>query len=218
MLTYFLVAVIMFPFLITNLTFWFWIVHVLWFDLDLSTNKNNQFVQLLHALSFVGSYIVMVTATVLLVILNPDFIAERARLEHHSVAFAWALNILIHYVPPVILTADLLLSTEHIRKRHRIHLNYRGNNSRRSTRMIRDALKVVWAYGAPIGLVGIWLAAGFTIEGVYGVTNYKSDGPRVGTAKVPGPFTKPTDRLSEDGWIVGRGQDSRSVHTNAVQA
>ncbi|GAM18830.1 hypothetical protein SAMD00019534_020050 [Acytostelium subglobosum LB1] len=169
-LGYFITATIMFPFLITNLTFWFWLIHVLWFELDLTTNKNNIFIQLLHAVSFVGSWIVMVTATILLVILNPDFIAQRAHEEHHSVAFAWLLNVWVHYIPPILLTLDMFVFKEHIRKRHHIILSREHNTNRRM--WVQDVLKVVWAYLAPIGIVGIWLGAGFTIQVVYGVTNF----------------------------------------------
>eukprot|EP01132_Coremiostelium_polycephalum_P001526 gene1526-1921_t len=69
-------------------------------------------------INFVGSYVIMVTSIILLVILNPDFIATRAKLEGHSVASGWILNILIHWIPPVLLTGDLFLHRDHIRKRH----------------------------------------------------------------------------------------------------
>ncbi|EFA75711.1 hypothetical protein PPL_10764 [Heterostelium album PN500] len=168
-LAYFITATVMFPFLITNLTFWFWLIHTLWFELDITSNKNNIWIQMLHALSFVGSWIVMITATILLVILNPDFIKSRAEKEHHSVVFAWLLNVLIHYIPPVLVTVDLFLHREHHRKRHRIILSKQRNTTRV---WVKDSIKVIWAYCAPMAVVGIWLGVGFTPENVYGVTNY----------------------------------------------
>ncbi|EGG21860.1 hypothetical protein DFA_01746 [Cavenderia fasciculata] len=168
-LAYFVTATVMFPFLITNLTFWFWLIHTLWFELDVTTNKNNIFIQLLHAVSFVGSYIVMITATILLVILNPDFISQRAEMENHSVAFAWLLNVWIHYIPPILLTLDLFLHKEHIRKRHRITFN---RNSPSKKVILKDTLKVIWAIIAPMGVCAAWMLAGYTPENVYHVTNY----------------------------------------------
>ncbi|EGC37183.1 hypothetical protein DICPUDRAFT_77194 [Dictyostelium purpureum] len=167
LLAYFITATVMFPFLITNLTFWFWLIHIIYFELDLTSSKNNIFVQIIHGLSFVGSFVVMVTSIILLVILNPDFISNRAKIEHHSVAFAWSQNVLIHWVPPVLLSIDLFLHKEHIRKRHRLIL-------KRSVRRawVKDIFKVFWCVFAPFVVVGAWFGAGFTIDKVYGVHNY----------------------------------------------
>ncbi|KAF2075682.1 hypothetical protein CYY_002995 [Polysphondylium violaceum] len=171
LLAYFIAATVSFSFLIKNLTFWFWLIHVLWFELDLTTNKNNFFVQVLHSLSFVGSYVIMITSIILLVILNPEFIANRAKIENHSIAFAWSQNILIHWIPPLLLTLDLVFHKEHIRKRHRIFFNKRRNNGNAKA-WIKDFVKALWCIASPMVVVGIWFGSGFTIESVYGVTNY----------------------------------------------
>ncbi|KYQ89657.1 hypothetical protein DLAC_09623 [Tieghemostelium lacteum] len=170
MLAYFITAITMFPFLITNLTFWFWLIHILYFELDLTTNKNNFFIQILHSLSFVGSFVVMITSIILLVILNPEFIGQRAEKEHHSVAFAWLQNILIHWMPPMFVVVDLFLHKDHIRKRHRIILaRDRGQSSTKS--LVKDIIKVIWTVCGTMTIVGIWMSQ-FTIKEVYGVTNY----------------------------------------------
>ncbi|KAN0034224.1 hypothetical protein ACTFIV_000713 [Dictyostelium citrinum] len=167
-LAYFITAIELFPILLTNLTFWAWLVHTLYWETDLANSKHNIFIKILHPLSFVLSFVVMITSIILLIILNPEFIANRARLEGHSIGFAWCLNILIHWVPPVMLAFDLFLHKEHIRKRHRIFLSRRNNLKT----WIKDGVKVFWCVVSPMILVAAWFGAGFTIQGVYGVTNY----------------------------------------------
>jgi hypothetical protein len=39
---------IAFPFIITNLTVWFWIIYLLWFELDVTVSKNSVSTLLIH--------------------------------------------------------------------------------------------------------------------------------------------------------------------------
>jgi hypothetical protein len=91
-----------YPFIITNLTVWFWIIYLLWFELDVTVPKNAVsyyayiplvyffescviLVHVLHGLAFNGSFLICILATLLMFVFNPNFIAERAKKEDHSV-------------------------------------------------------------------------------------------------------------------------------------
>merc|ERR1712137_62303 len=66
---------ISYPSIITNLTIWFWIIYLLWFELDVTLPKNAFLVQVFHSLAFTGSFLICVLATLLMFVFNPNFIA-----------------------------------------------------------------------------------------------------------------------------------------------
>eukprot|EP01104_Vermistella_antarctica_P018461 TRINITY_DN6846_c0_g1_i1.p2 TRINITY_DN6846_c0_g1~~TRINITY_DN6846_c0_g1_i1.p2 ORF type:complete len:326 (-),score=85.13 TRINITY_DN6846_c0_g1_i1:1520-2464(-) len=146
------------PILITNLTFWFWAIHTLYFELELTHPKHTHLVRFFHGMSFNGSFMVMMMVVVLL-IHNPSFIAERAKQEGLPLALMWGINIQIHFLPPILHIIDLLMALPQIRQRWKMSLK----NSRVTT-----FLKTLWFMASPLLVCLGWTASGFTVQNVYG--------------------------------------------------
>ena len=92
--------------LITNLTFWAWAVHCLYFSSQIELPHHahpavREFHSLLHALSLGLSFYVAVAVSVLFMY-SPSFTQRHADAEHLPVAIVWFFSILAHYVPPLL--------------------------------------------------------------------------------------------------------------------
>eukprot|EP01112_Ceratiomyxa_fruticulosa_P019383 TRINITY_DN6336_c0_g1_i1.p1 TRINITY_DN6336_c0_g1~~TRINITY_DN6336_c0_g1_i1.p1 ORF type:complete len:251 (-),score=22.71 TRINITY_DN6336_c0_g1_i1:18-770(-) len=173
LLTVNMMACIKFPFLITNLTTWFALVHVLWFELDLAQGRNSILIQFFHGMSFVGSYTICVLATLLIFVFNPGFLEERSKKEHHSVAIAWLLFAWSHWLPPILLSLDLYLNLDLLQRRHRLtmfRLLKEGQEVSKIT-MVRQTIRILVIIFTPIALISVWYLAGFTPQKVYDTTN-----------------------------------------------
>jgi hypothetical protein len=67
---------------------------VLYLELDVTQHKNHILVKFLHALSLGGSYCVAVLVTLLIFVLNPDFIADRAKAHlFGDVTISWLATV-----------------------------------------------------------------------------------------------------------------------------
>ena len=92
--------------LITNLTFWAWAVHCLYFLTQIESSHGShtilrEFNCFLHALSLGLAFHVAVAVSVLFMY-SPSFTQRHADAEHLPVAIVWFFSILAHYVPPVL--------------------------------------------------------------------------------------------------------------------
>jgi hypothetical protein len=92
--------------LITNLTFWAWAVHCLYFlsQIELSYVSHatvREFHCFLHSLSLGLSFYVAVGVSVLFMY-NSSFTQRHADAEHLPVATVWFFSIMAHYVPPLL--------------------------------------------------------------------------------------------------------------------
>jgi len=102
--------------LITNLTFWAWAVHCLYFSSQIELPHRVHAVMreyhcLLHALSLGLAFYVAVAVSVLFMY-SPSFTQRHADAEHLPVAIVWFFSILAHYVPPLLhLIGTLPLAT-----------------------------------------------------------------------------------------------------------
>jgi hypothetical protein len=99
--------------LITNLTFWAWAVHCLYFSSQVELTYVShalvrEFQCLLHALSLGLSFYVAAAVTVLFMY-SPSFTQRHAEAEHLPLATVWFFSILAHYVPPLLHVAGALL-------------------------------------------------------------------------------------------------------------
>eukprot|EP00026_Physarum_polycephalum_P014968 Phypoly_transcript_15542.p1 GENE.Phypoly_transcript_15542~~Phypoly_transcript_15542.p1 ORF type:complete len:157 (+),score=10.62 Phypoly_transcript_15542:417-887(+) len=115
-------------------------------------------------------------------VFNPDFLAQRAKLEGHSVVCciihphpslpapsvqlftAW-----MHWLPPIFMTFDFYLHREHCQRRHKIDLRAAFRKSPHAQPIYIQLLKVFWIYTGPFLVMGAWFAAGYTPEKVYKV-------------------------------------------------
>jgi len=160
-----------YPFLTGNLTFWFLLIHALYFEIDLRIPQNNFLVILLHSLSFCGAFLVAILATVLVAILNPNFIEERSKQENVSIGTSIFGHIWLHYLPVVYVLIDFYLHKHLLFERHQLSsiiTNLRPSSFNIRALSWRDYLKTLfYIIGAPL-VCFIWLLCGYTTEKVYG--------------------------------------------------
>jgi len=109
-----------YPFLTGNLTFWFLLIHALYFEIDLRNSQNNLLVILLHSISFCGAFLVAILATILVAILNPNFIEERSKQENVSLGFSIFGHIWLHYLPVLYVLIDFYLNKHLLFERHQL--------------------------------------------------------------------------------------------------
>jgi hypothetical protein len=102
---------------ITNLTFWFWAIHTLWFEVEVTYRRHSVLCSFLHGLSFCGAFDVFVLDTILL-IYNPGLIAQRSQIEHLPIWVMWLLNAQLHWLPVILVCVDLYLSRSTLQRRH----------------------------------------------------------------------------------------------------
>ena len=107
--------------LLTNLTFWFLIVHILYFELSIplpglsgsrGTSTYRTAIRALHGASFIGSWVVALLAFLLVAVYDTGFLARRSRQLGVSITTAYADTVWVHWVPPIVTTADLILHAD----------------------------------------------------------------------------------------------------------
>lgn len=158
--------------LITNLTFWFWAIHTLYWELSLNEKKSTPLLLFIHGAAFAGSWVVA-SGVIVILVFHPNFIDDRAKSEGVSRAGMWLLNVWVHFVPPILHMIDLYVSSHHLREHHNIYITsnqeYNPGTKAKPNRFF-DMLKVVWFFCAPVIVSLTWLLSGFTIEAVYGAS------------------------------------------------
>lgn len=150
--------------LITNLTFWAWAVHCLYFfsQLDLSYVSHpsvREFHCFLHSLSL-GLSVYVAFAVSVLFMYSPSFTQRHADAEKLPVATVWFFSILAHYVPPLLHVADFLVLKEELFLHYRPPLQYA-----RAPFILRISAIAL----GPALLLAVWSLM-FTTDQVYAVS------------------------------------------------
>jgi len=150
----FLVVMVQSPFMINDLGSWFWVIHMLYFDLDVTVTKNQQFVRFFHGCSFIGSFITGAMGSLVLAF-EPSFINSRSAMNHRSIAAMWVIHSFTNYLPPFLHFFDLTYNYEALRKRHYILL---PGSIPKHTRYspTRKALYVAWMLLSPVAVAAVW--------------------------------------------------------------
>eukprot|EP00026_Physarum_polycephalum_P013457 Phypoly_transcript_13859.p1 GENE.Phypoly_transcript_13859~~Phypoly_transcript_13859.p1 ORF type:complete len:264 (+),score=25.28 Phypoly_transcript_13859:178-969(+) len=156
-----------FPFMVNDLGSWFWIIHLLWFDLDVTVTKNQDFLRFFHGPSFIGSFMTAAIGT-LVIARNPYFIHQRSLVRHREVYQLWIIHSLTNFLPPFLHAIDLFYNYEALRKRHDFSSpciplpKVTAHSS-----LIRQLLRMIWTFLAPLGIVIAWFFVHFYPDDEY---------------------------------------------------
>jgi len=154
--------VLRFTFMINDLGSWFWVIHLLWFDLDVTVTKNQNFVRFFHGVSFIGAFITAAIGS-LIIAFEPSFIQDRSNMQHRSEVEMWTVHSITNYIPPVFHIIDLFYNYEALRKRHYIMLpGTIPKHSHHST--FRQFMRVMWMFVSPVIVVVVWFILHFYPE------------------------------------------------------
>jgi len=137
---------------IENFSTWIWIVNILWFDIDVKSEKNMFLVRLIHGMSFTGSFMSAIMA-MLMLILDKDYISERTDMDGGPYV-AWLILVWMNFLPPVWVVIDLYLHREDILKCHNIRI---PPNTARLGKICRLVLQVFWILVSSPVLGAIWI-------------------------------------------------------------
>lgn len=150
------VIALQFEFMVNDLGSWFWIIHLLWADLDVTVTKNQNFVRFFHGPSFVGSFMTAAIGTLVLA-REPLFIHNRSLARHRAGYQLWIIHSITNFLPPFLHILDLWHNYEALRKRHDFSTPWTPipKDSARSPRL-RQTIRMLWSFIAPLGIVIAW--------------------------------------------------------------
>lgn len=151
-----IIIVLKFQFMVNDLGTWFWVIHLLWVDLDVTVTKNQNFVRFIHGGSFIGSFIIAAVGTLILV-REPNFIHSRAGLRHRQEYQLWIIHSITNFVPPFLHALDLYHNLPSLRKRHDISAPCRKlpKDSAHSS-PLRQSIRALWMFVSPVAIVIGW--------------------------------------------------------------
>lgn len=152
----FLVLVMRIDFMVNDLGSWFWVIHLFYFDLDVTVTKNQRFVRFFHGCSFIGSFITAAIGS-LVVAVSPDFIPDRSEEHHISMAFIWVIHSITNYLPPLFHGFDMYYNYEALRKRHYLQFVKPGTKSKPYRYSpLRQFGRMLWTMLSPVLVVAVW--------------------------------------------------------------
>ena len=138
-------------------------IHLAYFEIHVhDTRRNWWVVKVLHGVSFNGSILIFVLATVMMVE-NPGFIVARSREEHLPLWLSITAAIYLHVFPVIVHGIDMALSRQHLRRSHHLFLRCSPLS------ILHLSLSCCYTYVVPITIMLVWRILGFTPEKVYGV-------------------------------------------------
>jgi len=162
-----IVIALAFDFMANDLGSWFWVIHLLWFDLDVTVTKNQNFIRFFHGPSFIGSFITAAIGTLVLA-REPYFLHQRSLVRHREVYQLWIIHSITNFLPPFLHAIDLFYNYEALRKRHDFSspCTTLPKGTAHSPR-IRQLLRMLWTFLAPMGIVIAWFYLHFHPDDEY---------------------------------------------------
>jgi len=143
-----------FPRQLEGIFTWIWIANVLWFELDVTSTRNNVLIQLLHGFSFIGSFLGAILLCLVLLYL-PNYVLTRPdSAGSSSPIMAWLLTAWINFSPPLWATIDLYLHRSDLIQRHKLTLPPARD---RPLKIARVVVQTTWLFLCFPLLTGIWL-------------------------------------------------------------
>lgn len=155
-------AFMSFPFLLTNLTFLGLIIHMLYFEIELTGGTfigtklsyhslGTFLLGILQPFSFSLSWTIGILDILLVSVMNPNLIEERAQKEHFSIIEGWLGNIWLHWLPPLFLTLDFYFHRDLLRFRLRLYPLFRFSSQNSEKENVQDSRPLLDSDRVPPG-------------------------------------------------------------------
>jgi len=154
------VSVVRYPYVIQDVSTWFWLIHALWFDLDVTVSKNNRPVRFFHGASFVGSFLMAGLGTYFIAY-NTETFEHRSKKEHETFATLMVIHCIACFLPPLLHVIDLSLNRENLKKCHVMILKTRVPRHSSHPTFFNQIIRVLWMFSSPLLILLAWVGLNF---------------------------------------------------------